>query len=215
MQASEAPGPPDREAGPVDRRLVIATGHHLSLALLEADQLVREVHEDIGRGHAEALMPAIRGLLHGQAPPQSIGVEVGPGSFTGLRVGVAAARALGIAWHVPVFGLSSMSLVAAGAALRGHRGPLLVSLLAPRGQIWIQPFLGLWPTSPAVSLEVGAARRLVAESGSPVTGSAAAALGFDAMEGTPRANWAMGLGAEHHLAPTPLYVRPDSASMAA
>ncbi|WP_448577725.1 tRNA (adenosine(37)-N6)-threonylcarbamoyltransferase complex dimerization subunit type 1 TsaB [Thermaurantiacus sp.] len=201
--------------GPAGQRLVIATGHHLSLALLQGDRLLGEVHEEIGRGHAEALMPAIRDLLLGQSPPQSIGVEVGPGSFTGLRVGVAAARALGIAWRVPVFGLSSMGLVAAGAAQRGHRGPLLVALLAPRGQLWIQSFHGLSPVSPAVSLEADAARRLVAEARVPVTGSGAAALGLDAMEVTPRARWGLGLGAEHHLAPTPLYVRPGSTAMAA
>lgn len=199
----------------VGRRLVIATGHHLSLALLEVDRVFREVHEDIGRGHAEALMPALRTLLHGQSPPQSVEVEVGPGSFTGLRVGVAAARALGLAWRVPVAGLSSMDLVASGAALRGHEGPLLVALLAPRGQIWIQSFVGLWPSAPAVSLEVGEARRLVTESRSPVTGSGAAALGMDAPEGTPRASWALGLGAGHRMAPVPLYVRPASVSRAA
>ena len=86
-----------------------------SLALLDGDTVIAAHHDIIGRGHAEALLPAIAALLAGAgvARPDAIAVDVGPGSFTGLRIGIAAARALGLAWDVPVGGYASLALVAA------------------------------------------------------------------------------------------------------
>ena len=88
----------------------------LSLALFEGDVLVAHDHRIIGRGHAEALLPGIVALLGGRRP-DAIVVDMGPGSFTGIRIGIAAARALGLAWGVPVHGLSK-------AARWWRRGPL-------------------------------------------------------------------------------------------
>ena len=209
------PDPVTRGQGPAGPTLVLATGHHLSLALLDGEQVVAEHHQALERGHAEALMPAVRRLLDGRPRPTSILVEVGPGSFTGLRVGVAAARALGLAWGCPVDGVSSMGLVAAGAARRGHRGPLLVMLLAPRGQTWIQKFDGLQPLGPAQSLAAEAARRLAAAAGCPATGSGARALGLCGAEDRPRAAWAGRLGRDQWRPPLPLYVRPVEDALAA
>mgnify|MGYP005866535445 CR=1 FL=1 len=95
--------------------LVIGTGHHLSLALIGREGLLARAHDPLVRGHAEAIMPALRALLAGQPRVGSILVETGPGSFTGLRIGIAAARALGLAWRIPVHGVSSTLLVAAAA----------------------------------------------------------------------------------------------------
>jgi tRNA threonylcarbamoyl adenosine modification protein YeaZ len=86
----------------------------LSIALVDGGQVIARHHELIGRGHAEALVPAIAALL-AERRAESIIVDIGPGSYTGIRIGIAAARALGVAWGVPVHGVSALSLVAAQA----------------------------------------------------------------------------------------------------
>ena len=85
-----------------------------SVALYNGETVLASAHEVIGRGHAERLLPLISALPElGKA--DRIFVDVGPGSFTGIRVGVAAAKALGFAWQVPVHGYSCLQLVAAMA----------------------------------------------------------------------------------------------------
>lgn len=90
----------------------------LSIALVDGGQVLAKHHDVIGRGHAEALVPAIADLLGGRRAPEipdAIIVDIGPGSYTGIRIGIAAARALGLAWGVPVHGVSACALVAAQA----------------------------------------------------------------------------------------------------
>jgi tRNA threonylcarbamoyladenosine biosynthesis protein TsaB len=162
--------------------LVIATGHELSLALLEGERLVAERHMAVAAGHAEALLPAIADLLGNPAGSRvsRILVETGPGSFTGLRVGLAAARALAIAFSAELFGVASAAFIAAEASARGAIAPLLVALAAPRGQIW----LGEAGTQPASELGMRSLwpedARPIAQawiaSGGVVTGSGAPAL---------------------------------------
>ena len=64
-----------------------------SVALIEGGALLDERHEIVGRGHAERLLPLVEDLLGGRRP-DSILVDIGPGSFTGVRVGLAAAPGL-------------------------------------------------------------------------------------------------------------------------
>src|SRR4051812_16927916 len=106
-----------------------------SVALLRGDEVVGEAHALVGRGHAERLLPMIEALLAGRVP-EAILVDCGPGSFTGLRVGLAAAHGLAIGWGVPLAGFSSMALLAAegeeaselaGAAPGGHGQPFVPS----------------------------------------------------------------------------------------
>lgn len=98
----------------------------LSIALIDGVAVQARHHELIGRGHAEALVPAIAALLAGRRPDRIV-VDTGPGSYTGIRIGIAAARALGLAWGVPVAGMSALSLVAAQAF---HLDPGLLQILA-------------------------------------------------------------------------------------
>ena len=86
----------------------------MSIALIDGARVLARHHELIGRGHAEALVPAVAALLDGRRADAII-VDIGPGSYTGIRIGIAAARALGLAWAVPVHGVSALSLVAAQA----------------------------------------------------------------------------------------------------
>lgn len=105
-----------------------------SVALLgDEDALIAERHEMVGRGHAERLVPMIAELLAGRQPA-AILVDCGPGSFTGVRVGLAAAHGLAIGWQVPLAGYCSLALLAAanrdaaeiGVALEGGHGELFV-----------------------------------------------------------------------------------------
>jgi tRNA threonylcarbamoyladenosine biosynthesis protein TsaB len=115
------------------RTLAIETGGNAcSIALLDGDAILAERHENVGRGHAERLISWISELSGGGRADRII-VGCGPGSFTGVRIGIAAARALGLGWAVPVSGVSSLALLAAECpsedfivAVEGGHGELLV-----------------------------------------------------------------------------------------
>lgn len=85
-----------------------------STALFKNDILQNYYHEFIGRSHAEILIPEIKNMLAGIKPNQ-IYVNIGPGSFTGIRIGLSAARALALAWDIPCSAYSTMQLVASMA----------------------------------------------------------------------------------------------------
>ena len=134
------------------RTLVIDTATRAcSVALFVDGQSVASHYEVIGRGHAERLLPLIADLPDRGRADQIV-VNVGPGSFTGIRVGVAAARALGFAWGVPVSGYGCLTLVAAMA--RGGRAMSVdVVMTGGHGEYFFQSYGddGL-ATSPAASL---------------------------------------------------------------
>lgn len=119
--------------------LALATGHELSVALFAGAEVLAEKRVAARRGQAELLLPTVAAVL-GDTRPAAIVVEVGPGSFTGLRVGIAAARALALAWKIPLHGMRSTLMVAAAARAAGRTGPLQVALAAPRGQTWVENF---------------------------------------------------------------------------
>jgi tRNA threonylcarbamoyladenosine biosynthesis protein TsaB len=107
-------------------------GNACSIALLSDNEIVVQRHEIVGRGHAERLIPWISEFPEGGRSDRII-VGCGPGSFTGVRIGIAAARALGLGWGVPVSGVSSLALLAAECpadifvvAAEGGHGELLV-----------------------------------------------------------------------------------------
>jgi tRNA threonylcarbamoyladenosine biosynthesis protein TsaB len=123
------------------RYLVIdSASEACSVALLEAGAVVDHRHEVIGRGHAERLVPLIAELADG-GRADVIVAGCGPGSFAGVRIGVAAARALALGWLVPVHGFSTLALVAAGAAddIAAAGGGLVV-MEGGHGQWFVQPF---------------------------------------------------------------------------
>ena len=123
------------------RHLVIdSASEACSVALLEAGSVVDYRHEVIGRGHAERLVPLIAELAGG-GRADIIVAGCGPGSFAGVRIGVAAARALALGWQVPVRGFSTLALVAASAAdAIAAAGGALVVMEGGHGQWFVQPF---------------------------------------------------------------------------
>ncbi|WP_347710008.1 tRNA (adenosine(37)-N6)-threonylcarbamoyltransferase complex dimerization subunit type 1 TsaB [Erythrobacter litoralis] len=109
-----------------------------SVALFEDDALVDFRHEILGRGHAERLVPMIA-ELPGRGKAETIRVSLGPGSFTGVRIGLATARALGVAWRAEVRGFSTLALVSAMAQAR-QPGPVTVCMNGGHGQWFVQNF---------------------------------------------------------------------------
>jgi len=109
-----------------------------SAALFEGETLVAGSYEVLGRGHAERLVPMIAELPDkGQAA--RVAVSLGPGSFTGVRIGLAAARALGLAWRSEVVGYPTLALVAA-MALETDRRPVSVCMTGGHGEWFVQDF---------------------------------------------------------------------------
>ncbi len=135
------------------RTLVIETATAAcSVALIEDGRVVAARHEVVGRGHAERLVPMIAELPDGGRATRIL-VDVGPGSFTGVRVGVAAARGLGLGWGATVRGFSSLAIVAAAALKALPRERIAAVLEAGHGEVFMQSFAAdLTPLDAPVSL---------------------------------------------------------------
>lgn len=123
------------------RTLVIDTAtERLSVALFDEREIVAHHGLLAGRGHAEALLPAIAALPEG-GKADRIAVNVGPGSFTGVRIGLAAARALAFAWGVPLSGYSALTLIAAKAREQGVADEqITVAMTGGHGELFWQRF---------------------------------------------------------------------------
>jgi tRNA threonylcarbamoyl adenosine modification protein YeaZ len=98
----------------------------------------------MARGHAEALAPMVeevgRSLEGGFPSLGQIAVTVGPGSFTGIRVGVALARAMGLALGIPVVGISTLVAFAAPLLSEPRPGIIAAAIDARHGSVYFQLF---------------------------------------------------------------------------
>lgn len=110
-----------------------------SVALFEHDTMLAGEWRRLGRGHAEQLVPMIA-ALPGRGEAQRIAVALGPGSFTGVRVGLAAARALAFAWQAQLVGYPTLDLVAAMARAEHPGEPVGVAMPGGHGEWFIQGF---------------------------------------------------------------------------
>jgi len=110
-----------------------------SVALFNGGVLVEGRYEVLGRGHAERLVPMIAELPD-KGRAARIVVSLGPGSFTGVRIGLATARALGLAWGAQVLGYPTLALVAAMARAERPGKPVSVCMTGGHGEWFVQNF---------------------------------------------------------------------------
>ncbi|KQN73597.1 tRNA (adenosine(37)-N6)-threonylcarbamoyltransferase complex dimerization subunit type 1 TsaB [Devosia sp. BK] len=135
----------------------------LQLAVMRADGQVDVSVDEIATGHAEILFDRLAALLERNtlthADIARIAVTTGPGSFTGLRIGLSAARGLGLARKLPVLGIPSLLALSLGVI----SGPVTVLLDARRGEAYFQAFSapGMAETEPML-LPIEEARARVA-----------------------------------------------------
>jgi len=168
--------------------------------------------ELIGRGHAERLAPMLAELLDGRSA-DTILVGVGPGSFTGIRVGIAAAHGLAIGWGAEARGLSSLALLAASAEADRE---VASAINGGHGELFVQQFDAAFePAGDLFNLAPAAAAAAI--SADTVVGPGAKALvdargRGTAIEAWPSAKHALLLpDSVRTLPPAPLYARaPDA-----
>ncbi|WP_324076117.1 MAG: tRNA (adenosine(37)-N6)-threonylcarbamoyltransferase complex dimerization subunit type 1 TsaB [Erythrobacter sp.] len=203
------------------RMLAIETASEAcSIALFEGETLLAHEHRVIGRGHAEALVPMIAALPH-KGRATRILVSLGPGSFTGVRIGLATARALGFAWRAEVLGYPTLALVAA-QALQQHPGaPLTVCTNGGHGEWFVQDFAAdgapqgeVRSLTPADAAERGSQRVIAGNRAKEF--AALLGDGHEVIETLPDAAAALSLGQARLTADlVPIYGRgPDATPMA-
>jgi tRNA threonylcarbamoyladenosine biosynthesis protein TsaB len=105
-------------------------------------RLIAQASQAMKRGHAEALMPLLAGVMKEAGLPfaalDRIAVTTGPGSFTGLRVGLSAARGIALAANKPVVGLTTLSAYAAPVIGEDEAHPILSAIDARHDQVYFQ-----------------------------------------------------------------------------
>ena len=188
-------------------------------ALFDADgELLCAADEVIGRGHAERLVPMIAELLAGRRADRVL-VGCGPGSFTGLRVGIAAAHGMAIGWDADLGGFSSLALL---AALVPGDGAVAAAMTGGHGEVFIQQFerTPLASSSPLLNLPPDQAAEAITADlvVGPAAVSVIEARGWGgAIEVLPSASRALHLPeALRTLEPRPIYARaPDARPKAA
>jgi tRNA threonylcarbamoyladenosine biosynthesis protein TsaB len=115
------------------------SGASCSAAVVIDDAPAAQCFAAMERGHAEALLPMIETVLRESALAPAVidllAVTVGPGSFTGLRIGLAAARGLALANNIPAIGFTSFDAVITGA---DDGSPLIVALESKRAELFLQ-----------------------------------------------------------------------------
>lgn len=191
------------------------------------DTVLAEISENIGKGHAEVLMDYIEQAMTqsgiAMAKLDRVAVNVGPGSFTGVRIGVSAARGFALALDRPALGVGAFDALASEIAVSHPGHPVLVLLEAHRGEIYAQAFGAdaVAITGPMVLAREEALALIQQQSSETIlAGSAAAALNetlagsfsVARVEPTARIGTYAKLAALHEPgeAPKPLYMRgPD------
>ena len=147
----------------------------------DGDSVLGEVTETIGRGHAEHLMHVVDEALAKAGTALSdverVVVTVGPGSFTGIRIGVAAARGFALSLDIPAVGVTTLEVLAAAAGKQNPGKPVLAAIDAKREEIYLQAFGANGdPLDEARAVTVDEARTIAAAFDGIVTGTAVARL---------------------------------------
>jgi tRNA threonylcarbamoyl adenosine modification protein YeaZ len=203
-----------------------------SAAVLDSDRgaIIASETQAMQRGHAEALMPLIARVMDGAAIEfrelDRIAVTTGPGSFTGLRVGISAARGIALAAGKPAIGLTTLAAFAAPYIAEDDTLPVVAAIDARHDNVYLQVFgpRGRTLVAPKVA-SLREAVRAAQTHPARIVGSAAGlvAAAWPKTEpppatvdqrGAPDISWIARLAAaadEGHGSPKPLYLRaPDA-----
>ena len=153
----------------------------VSVCVIEAgaEQPLASESMAMERGHAESLMPIIErvvGKLEGGFTAlDRVAVTVGPGSFTGIRVGISAARAIGLALSIPVVGVSTLSAFAAPIIINHPKSLVGIAIDARHGNVYFAAFAdGKLIVPPRIATvrealrSIGTGHLLLAGSGAPM-----------------------------------------------
>ncbi|WP_425407174.1 tRNA (adenosine(37)-N6)-threonylcarbamoyltransferase complex dimerization subunit type 1 TsaB [Hwanghaeella sp.] len=210
-------------------------------AILDDDRDLASLSEPMMRGHAERIAPMLADCLAAAAMEadalDAVAVTVGPGAFTGIRIGLAAARGFALAADLPILGVNCLEVAAASFR---SQSPVLVALETKRSDFYLQAFdlSGDALTEPAALLAADIGTYLpaagVGPDGWPVTGDGAARLVAEAEKaGFPLHNAATvvgnsavtagriamtraardGLPGPSDPGPKPLYLRPPDVNL--
>ncbi len=210
-----------------------------SAALVRGGVVAAHRLDAMERGQAEALMPLVMEVMSGTGfeDLDLLAVTIGPGAFTGLRIGLAAARGLAVASGLPCLGITTLEAVAEAVPVSEREGKtLMIAIASKRADLYLQLFSqDLTPLSdpevhPPGSLRAFVARSakngqslLVAGDGAgdavPALEGAGLAAAASAAPGYPDAIHIAAIAArrwrpgEHTDPPRPLYLRPPEASL--
>ena len=197
------------------------SGPYISAVLLRGTEVLSDFYEDMARGQGEALFPLLEDLLKrggaGWRDLHALGVGVGPGNFTGIRISVSAARGLALSLEIPTIGVDLLEAVALATD-----GPVLSCLTAPREQAYVQGF-GTQAEIPAQFLAIEEIPHDWSMPGLTCVGSAAETIAMRLSAkhtpavyapGSAVARLAAGRWQNDLPAPAPLYLKPADAAPA-
>ena len=193
---------------------------HCAAALLSGDRVLGLEHQEMAKGQAEQLFPLLERLLAeaglGWGDLSAIGVGIGPGNFTGIRISVASARGLALSLGIPAVGVSMLESLAAGS-----KGPVLACLDARRNGVFVQPFDDGIPTGEAALVDLDSDLSAYARHELRCVGTAATmlALRLEVAVAEPAYPPAEGIARtaserwrQTTSRPAPLYLRPADAA---
>ncbi|CAI8411310.1 MAG: tRNA (adenosine(37)-N6)-threonylcarbamoyltransferase complex dimerization subunit type 1 TsaB [Rhizobiales bacterium TMED143] len=203
-----------------------------SAALWHAGEVIEDRLVDMQRGHAEALLPLLADIKTTApdiwAQVDALAVTIGPGTFTGVRVGISAMRGLALAMAVPVAGFSTLHMMALGSSTQAHR---LVAVDARRDTYYTQictadgtpceaptarslaacwDLAGVYPGAPMAVIGTGAAA-ICTPTQSEFRADPAPAWPQASILAAHAASYALGDLARFRA--TPLYLRPPDATL--
>jgi tRNA threonylcarbamoyladenosine biosynthesis protein TsaB len=188
-------------------------------------EILARAEERLGRGHSERLIPMIdaalreAGIAYGSL--LRIATTIGPGSFTGVRVGVAAARGLALALGIPAVGVGSLDALAQPARRRTG-GTLVAALDARRGEVYalvedvasgalLAGPLAVSPEALAATLAAPARPLVLTGSGAPLVAPLLPEYGTEILGTADHPDIAdvaiLGYAGNASQAPLPLYIR--------
>lgn len=196
-----------------------------SAAVTRAGRVLAARSEPMARGHQERLAPLVAEVMAeagiGFGALERIGVTVGPGSFTGLRVGLAFAKGLGVALDRPVAGIGTLEALAAGT-----RGFAAAVIDARRGQVYVQGFRDGRPAAEPQALTAEAAADMLIDidpagparlvgPGAALLAQAFPRASIDPRPGADPARLAALAAAVEPAPPRPIYLRAPDAKLPA